>query len=500
MSHTDLLYYLYPGFVQGYGHRFRGIKNFLMTAQILTKDLFGRSRYCLRKGGITFQQNISTAIYRFPPMRSLPFYLLAAQVAMSANPACGQVAQQPTVLSAPSYAQPLLRDITQHQVQTSAKKLNLSTGRGASADVEREFGVASLLTENNVHELPLDEELAEYLDGNTHPTPRDDKLQLGPAHTNGLVKTTGPHVEDIALGESDRVVLASVMAGESCCEHEVGQCVIESCHTCSVQCAWPGANLNSISLFAGAHGFKNAVNRGDSGSFGFHEGVNWGFPLSGQGHVSLQAGLRVVQSDFSSARFTEEGRNQVFVTLGGFRRVDAGLQGGVVVDFLNDNWYLNTDLVQLRGELSYAMLGQHDIGVWFATSTNSDVTNSRLLNGSVIEEGWETMDIYAAFYRQRIPWCVGGNMRLFAGFTGKSDGYIGADSRVPLTDKLAAEASFAYAVPDESTSSSGHEHEAWNVGIGIAWYPGGRCRNKSAYYNRPMFNVADNGTLIVRRR
>src|SRR5207244_6764894 len=43
----------------------------------------------------------------------------------------------------------------------------------------------------------------------------------------------------------------------------------------------PRPPLDNLEFLHGVQGFTGPVNRGGSGSFGFHEGFNWGMPVLG---------------------------------------------------------------------------------------------------------------------------------------------------------------------------------------------------------------------------
>jgi len=269
------------------------------------------------------------------------------------------------------------------------------------------------------------------------------------------------------------------------------------------QCCIPCPSLDNFEFFAGVQGFTGPLNRGESGSFGFNEGFNWGacFPCSG-GELGAQLGARATQSNFSAAAFTDQNRHQVFVTGGLFRRVDWGLQGGVVLDYLHENWYVDANVAQLRGELSWVFPCVHELGFWFASRTESDVQGSDLAGElEPLQEMFEPTELYAFFYRHRFAQVEGAQARFYAGFSGDKDGFIGADARLPMSCNWALECGFAYLVPEEASGPAGQGfvEESWNVAIGLVWYPGARSAYGQDYF-RPLFNVADNGSFMVDRR
>src|SRR5690606_24271870 len=79
-------------------------------------------------------------------------------------------------------------------------------------------------------------------------------------------------------------------------------CGLECCDPlgCGSLC-WDGCEA-----FAGVQGFTGPVNRGSTGSFGFHQGVNWGTPLHALfgDAIAGQIGMRATQSNFNEAEFT----------------------------------------------------------------------------------------------------------------------------------------------------------------------------------------------------
>ncbi len=282
--------------------------------------------------------------------------------------------------------------------------------------------------------------------------------------------------------------------GEECCDD--GTC--GQCTACLVPCGgffFPAGNLE---LFAGVQGFTGPANNpAGGGSFGFNEGLNWGVPIPIFGCMGGQIGFRATQSNLSGSDLSDETRTQAFVTGGLFRRVDVGLQGGVVVDWLSDGWYRDVDLVNLRAELSWVFDSTHEVGFWgaFGTKDSQDSAENEQ------EISWETTDLYAFFYRYNFGGCNEGDARLFAGWSGQGDGLIGADARLPLGNAWALETNFAYLIPSEGDGTgfdAGHVQESWNVGINVVWFPGRRWVQGESYY-RPLFRVADNGVFMIDR-
>jgi hypothetical protein len=265
---------------------------------------------------------------------------------------------------------------------------------------------------------------------------------------------------------------------------------------------WPGVQLNHLSIFGGLQGFKNNSTRGQDASFGFHEGLNFGTSARNvfvPEAFGWQVGFEALQTNIEGASFTDSDRKQYFFTAGGYRRSDHGWQGGLVFDYLWDDWNYELEAGQLRGEVSLAVTPLSSIGVWFASSLTEDDVIARV-GGTDIAESWETVDYYTLFYRTGLFAGGRGEGQLMAGFTQDSDGIIGGKARMPMINGWALETEFTYLVPDESRSAGANEHESWNLAVGLVWYPGSLSCGQCFLQNRPLFDVANNGSLILRRR
>ena len=275
-----------------------------------------------------------------------------------------------------------------------------------------------------------------------------------------------------------------------------------SCGPVSPCVLLPRVPLNGLEFFGGVQGFTGPLNRGGSGSFGFHEGFNFGAPCCGC--WGKQFGVNLTQSNFDGSFFTDNSRNQVFLTGGLFRRVDWGLQGGLVVDYLHDQWDYEADLLQLRGEASWKYCGCHEIGFWFTAGANNDdnlvlrqpeIGSTSGVDILTREASIQVNDMFAFFYRRQLA--CGGEGRVFGGWTAHDQGLIGGDLTLPINCCWSARAGFLYLAPRDSSSGPDFVQETWNVGISLVWTP---CPRQPCVpnYCRPLFNVADNGSFATR--
>jgi len=257
-----------------------------------------------------------------------------------------------------------------------------------------------------------------------------------------------------------------------------------------------------FTVSAGITGFTNETDFGLNGNFGTNEYLNWAMPLWNAFGLGWQIGWRGVQSNFQPATIqvggttiSKNARDQNFLTTGLFTRAfeGRGLQGGVVYDYLHDSWFDNTDISQLRYELSYVW-GYHELGFWGA----SNIGDQSAPFGPVTRRQGvaSTLDLYTGFYR--VQFGDANEWKVWGGGTGESDGIIGTIVRAPMHRSLALEGTFTYVIPGRSRTieSSNFSPSAWNVSVNVVWYPAARSRRSLASPYRPLFDVADNGSMI----
>ncbi len=317
--------------------------------------------------------------------------------------------------------------------------------------------------------------------------------ELAPTVTSGeSILIESPTVDSTMVSD-----LASA-AGCNHCGMNVGCC----CSPAGYLLDWSRADL-----WAGVTGFSGPANIVSGagangtieGSFGFHEGFNFGSRLPSllAGQMGSQLGLRFTHTHLDGSSAGADRRSQLFLTAGLFRRVDYGLQGGLVVDYLHDDWIYQADLVQLRGELSFLMSACHDIGFRFTDSQQVDDTSAVVAGASgPLAVRLAGLNNYRFFYRYRFGERGRGVAELQAGFTEESEGVVGFSLKTPLQNQLGLETTATYLIPS-AKSASPYMDEGWNLGMAIVWTPGrvfGTCRD----YYRPLFDVADNGSFLVR--
>ena len=272
-----------------------------------------------------------------------------------------------------------------------------------------------------------------------------------------------------------------------------------------------GRALRNGSYFFGATAFRHPAygnptsTAGDllqDSNFGAYAGFNLGIPLCRLtcGKLSGQFGLRSVQTNFSGSDISDSGRDQLFMTAGLYRRVDYGLQAGVVVDVLREEYFTSATIAQLRGEVSWAYPTGAAIGFRFTSSQQDDDTPGTI-NGLDFQNFNSTTDEnYRIFVRKNSSMHQGFE-ELFLGWTNNDHFALGADVDIPVGQFVALEAGAAYYLSDlqNTASNLGNTRidDAFNLYLGFAFRPQGVGYYRS--YDRPLLPVADNGTMIIRR-
>lgn len=260
----------------------------------------------------------------------------------------------------------------------------------------------------------------------------------------------------------------------------------------------------------GVTSFQNESNLGLNGNYGTNEYLNWSMPFWNAFGIGWQVGVRGVQTNFQRSTITNtntgtsfrtNARDQVFLTTGFFTRAfeGRGLQGGAVYDYLHDSYFDNVDVSQIRAETSYVW-GYHELGFWGAFNIGEQASIFAPVTKTPGEASTE--NLYTAFYR--LQFGDANEWRVWGGGTASQAGIIGSSMRAPMSKSWALEGTFTYLIPgrteDFGTLIDGvsvkSSPSAWNVSLNVVYYPARRSRRSLASPYRPLFDVADNGSMI----
>ena len=275
---------------------------------------------------------------------------------------------------------------------------------------------------------------------------------------------------------------------------EAACCVGDFCPLGKVLCALGQVTDYSEYSF-GVHAFKDPIDMASNGNFGLHYGANWSGALLPWHGIGYQIGGSILHSNFSGHNTggvsSNDDRLSAYTTVGVFQRqMNTGLQGGVVWDWRHDEFYQHHDVHQVRGEISFKHQCADEFGIWFTVNTRNDLlTRVGDTSDSIIS----TSELYAFFYRK--SWECGGEGRLYAGFSGESDGVIGGNIRLPVSDQWAIDAQATYLIPNEPNGLAGTTAESWGVGISMVWTP--KYGSDGAKYPfRALLPVASPATMM----
>jgi hypothetical protein len=267
----------------------------------------------------------------------------------------------------------------------------------------------------------------------------------------------------------------------------------------------PWSFLNELSFFSGVQGFKGPVDQGTNGNFGASVGFNMGDAIWHRRGVGYQFGAQYLASDFNGSQadgFGAGSRTQVFATAGLFHRAyyNYGWQGGAVVDYLNDHYYYNATLFQIRAELSFVGTTGHEFGV---SSTTRSRSPDLVIDG--INQTLQPINILTGFYRWNT--CNGSQLRLKLGASGPVQTgigsptesiVIGADYRMVLSNRIDFVGAFTFLQPTQSGIVA-QQQEAYGMNMNLVFYPARYSRGTHAGPYRPLFNVADPTSFILGR-
>ncbi|HEX3726942.1 MAG TPA: DUF6666 family protein, partial [Pirellulales bacterium] len=256
----------------------------------------------------------------------------------------------------------------------------------------------------------------------------------------------------------------------------------------------------NFSEFGGVQAFKGPPDLGVNGNFGFHKGVNWATPLVPSLGIGFQLGGIIALSDLEGGNGpVNHRRDQYFVTTGLFRRPEnnLGFQAGAVLDYLHDEFYVRMNLLQIRAEGSWVFRCGHEVGLWAGAHVMNDSQTAPAFLGMPTVT-WQTTNQYNLFYRRRFN--SGSTARFWVGLTDYADVMFGSDATAALAERWAIQATYNYLLPSGNGSVPSVVRESWGLTISLVWYPGSKVPNSVYNPFKPLFNVADNSTMMISSR
>lgn len=267
---------------------------------------------------------------------------------------------------------------------------------------------------------------------------------------------------------------------------------------CSRDSCWEWTD--SLELFAGLDGSKQPQDFGVNAQFGGRFSANWAVPIPQSG-LGFQIGTAVSQTDHAVAVTKaiegSSSRTQSFTTVGVFQRTESGWTWAIVDDFLYQEDYDSTTLMQLRGRIGYDLNGMDEVGVFGMApliGADSDWAGNSvhlrpLAQGSL-------------FWRH--TWESGGQTTCWLGISDRhgranaalgdrSDAGIvpvfGSDLHLPLNDRWAIYGEANFVMPPDTGTVDAF--------LGFAYYPGGGAKLWRRRYGSPVLPVAGSPSMSV---
>jgi len=307
-------------------------------------------------------------------------------------------------------------------------------------------------------------------------------------------------------------------------------CSTGGCNTgcgCGCDCdEWEGCDecpTHSLILFSGFESWRGYADGSYPNNNGAVAGFNYGTALSTDYGIGFQFGGSYGVYDWNGRDTTffgddadekvTQAQDQVFITTGFFKKADecSRWSAGIVYDFsLNQNFgvYANSPyLTQWRGQLSYATSSHDEFGVW-GTLRDHGFTQATPYSLSGAPVSFRAVDQTNLFWHHKF--CEGADSSIWVGvpdFQSKlgpdggslGDYIIGGMVTAPLSDHMALYANVQYMHPSAHPGPEASMDETWDIGFGLAFYPGGNARTKtvSGSCYSPLLSVANNGTFMV---
>lgn len=258
---------------------------------------------------------------------------------------------------------------------------------------------------------------------------------------------------------------------------------------------------DSLELFAGLDGSKQPQDFGVNAQFGGRLHANWAMPISQDNGLGVQLGTAVSQTHHAVAVTNAiEGstrRTQNFTTVGIFQRTQTGWTWALVDDFLYQEDYDSTALMQLRGRVGYDLNGRDEIGVFaMAPLVGADASWA----GNAVH----LRPLAQGSFFWRHTWEFGGQTTGWLGMSerhGQANAALGdrartgvvpvfgSDVHLPLNDHWAIYGEANFVTPADTGTVDAF--------LGFAYYPGGGTVlwRKRAY--SPVLPVASSPSMSV---
>jgi uncharacterized protein DUF6666 len=324
------------------------------------------------------------------------------------------------------------------------------------------------------------------------------------------IPSTGPNAPIMAesLGEAPQPEAAMEQAAlcKTCDDGSCASCQ-ELCPDCQ-DCPRFG-----FLGFSGVDTFRGIPDGAFQSNFGTVTGLNAAAPLPGLEAMGLgwQLGASYGVYDFSgrssSASHPSAAQQQIFITTGFFHRGNDGqrLSYGMAYDWMINHNYgfmaVSPTLGQWRGQAEWAFGARNSLGLWATV-------RDRGLNRQTRESALQLKPLSQIDFFWHHKYAQGADSWFYVGLpTQKKLGglgtlgevIVGGSAQVPISPQLAMYANAMYMWPSASPGPVAATQDAYNVGVGLAWYPGGNARTRTVNGGcwLPYLPLANNSNFLV---
>jgi hypothetical protein len=291
-----------------------------------------------------------------------------------------------------------------------------------------------------------------------------------------------------------------------------------SCPDCNCPKGWLGGCVSgceecprlSLGAQLGVDTFRGFSDGTYQSNFGVVGGVFAGMPVMERYGLGAQIGMTQGIYDISgrvSSANRSGSEQQTFFTTGLFHRAHEGqrLSYGVVYDFMiAKNWgtyAVAPTMGQWRGQIEWALNDCNAFGVY---GTLNDRTATQTLGPiQVVDRSINQVDF---FWHHKFE--CGADGRFWIGvpedkrLTG--DGSLGEfiyglSMELPISGSVSLYGAAQYMQPSATAGAFASVEDAYNVAIGLVWYPGRNARTSSVAGGcwTPYLPTANNSTFLV---
>ena len=263
--------------------------------------------------------------------------------------------------------------------------------------------------------------------------------------------------------------------------------------------------------------------------------ANLGVPVPGlrEYGIGAQAGCSYAAADLDG-RVTNsptDVQQQMFFTAGLFRRAFDGpnwtsrFNMGIAYDWMVNDAYgelaQSPFLGRWRGQIGYCLEHQNEVGIWGTYRDRFSESKFDTSGDPIVYRPLSQIDLF-----WHHTFCSGANCWLSVGLpragpchrelsdddsralvgTG-NDGSLGeftfgATFIVPISPRWALYANGSYMRPTAAAGNRGSIEDAYSIGFGLTFYPGGNARTRTVAGNcwMPYLPVANNGSFLVEQQ